>query len=218
MKIFLTTACLLLICVNLSAQDINWRALESGQKNVGSLQFGADYGMVAGMMYGRRLPLRHPVFLGVEWSAPFGKNILDDFKTRVSLQGEIWRNGRFSLGVKPGFILRRYSSDIATLLNLGADLTVSAGYTRPKWMFAFQANYDQTIATHVQHHALQENYPGIYNGWLDATGGNFKFGLQGGFTFGKTMLALRVGKVFARNFQDNPTLPFYGDLSVMRRW
>jgi hypothetical protein len=65
---------------------------------------------------------------------------------------------------------------------------------------------------------LKENYPGIYEGWIGSTGGNFKFGMNVGHVLGKQFVSLRLGKVYARNFQDNPTLPFYFELALVKVW
>jgi hypothetical protein len=39
-----------------------------------------------------------------------------------------------------------------------------------------------------------------------------------GHVLGKQFVSLRLGKVYARNFQDNPTLPFYFELALVKVW
>lgn len=205
--------------VKLYSQDLNWWQLRDQQQNhFIAAKFSADYGTVAGLSYGLRLPGKAVTFLAADFSSPFGKDLLDDWKMRLSLQRELWHSGHLSLGVKPGLLLRRFDSNIARLFNTGVDLTASLGYYSVKWTLAADAHYDQTLMTNVKHHSLQEFYPGIYNGWFGATGGNFKFGGQVAYSFGGNMLSLKLGKAFAKNFQDNPTLPFYFDLGFVKMW
>jgi len=64
----------------------------------------------------------------------------------------------------------------------------------------------------------QEYYHEIQDGWYGSTGGNFKFGLQGSFWMKSTGIGSKGGKVFGQNFSDNPTLPYYADFSVMKKW
>lgn len=217
-KLLLTTAIFILFFIKIFAQDLHARLVERSQNHFVAAKFGGDYGMVTGLSYGRRLPGKYPAFVAAGLSMPFGKDFLDDWKIRVTVQREIWHRGRFSMEIKPGIILRRYESGIATLLNTGVDLTTAVGYSSTKWSFLVKANYDQTIATKIKHYFLKENYPEIYNGWIGPTGGNFKFGVYAARSFGKNVASLELGKAYARNFGDNQTLPFYFDLTFARLW
>lgn len=213
-KIIIATAFLTLFFIKISAQDINWRSVGISQSHFVAAKFGGDYGLFSGLSYGLLLPGKYPTLFMADLSTPFGKVFLDDWKIRFSVQREIWHRGNFSLGIKSGLILRRQQSSVATLLNMGIDLTLAAGYSSSKWSFLVKANYDQTIATHINHHFLKENYPGIYNGWVSETGGNFKFGAHVARSIRGNMVSLELGKMYARNFSDNPTLPFYFELTL----
>jgi len=212
-KLIIVTVVFTIFFNRVSAQDINWRSIGTSQSHFIAAKFGGDYGMSSGLSYGIMLPGKHPTFFMTDLSMPFGKVFLDDWKIRVSMQREIWHRGNFSIGIKPGVILRRQQSSVATLLNTAIDLTLAAGYSSSKWSVLAKANYDQTIATHINHHSLKENYPEIYNGWVGATGGNFKFGVHATRSFGKNRVSLELGKMYARNFSDNPTLPFYFEMT-----
>ena len=217
-RFIIIPALLIVFSLRLYAQDLNWGQVRDQQNHFMAAKFGADYATVMGLSYGQRLPWKLQTFLAVDLSSSFGQDLLDDWKMRFSVQSELWHSGHLSLGVKPGFIIRRFDSNVARLFSTGVDLTATLGYFGAKWTFAAEAHYDQTLATNVKHHFLQENYPGIYNGWIGATGGNFKFGGQLGYSFAENMLALKLGKAYARNFKDNPTLPFYFELSLLRAW
>jgi hypothetical protein len=219
MKFLLISILMVLSFVKLQAQDLNWWQLrDQQQSHFIAAKFSADYATVAGLSYGQRLPGKVSTFLVADFSSPFGKDLLDDWKMRLSIQHELWHTGHLSLGIKPGFIVRRFDSNIARLFNTGVDLTATLGYYGAKWSLAADMQYDQTLMTNVQHHSLQEFYPGIYNGWIGATGGNFKFGGQVAYSFGGNMVSLKLGKAFARNFQDNSTLPFYFDVGFVKMW
>ncbi len=216
-KTIFISAMLALIFTPMKAQNLHYQ-MSSGHNHFLAAKFGADYGTVIGLSYGQRITSAKPTFLTVESSIPFGHKLLDDWKMRLAVESELWKTRHFSFTLKPGFIVRRYDTDIARLLNIGADLTTSFGYFNAKWLFAIEANYDQSLSTHIKHHSLQENYPDIYNGWIGPAGANLKFGAQAGYAFGKNFLSIKAGKVYARSFQDNPTLPFYFEITCLRLW
>lgn len=207
-----------LMLISAKAQDLNWVQVRDEGQHFVELKFGADYATVMGLSYGQRIPGKRQSFFAAEFSTAFGLDLLDDWKLRLSYQRELWHQGHFSLGLKPGLTLRGYESDVAKVLNVGIDLNTALGYYCPKWMLAAEVNIDHTLASSLNHQFLKEIYPEIYNGWIGSTGGNIKVGAQFARTFGGQQVALRVGKVYAQNFKDNPTLPFYFELSLLKLW
>jgi hypothetical protein len=110
---------------NLVAQEVNWRNLNEKTKHLVSASFGADYSSYYGVSYGHMLNARKkPIVIGAEFTVPFGKDILDDWKIKLAAQLELWHSENFSFSLKPAFIVRRYASEIATLYNIAADLTL----------------------------------------------------------------------------------------------
>ena len=217
-RLLLMALPLCLMLVSVKAQDLNWERVRDGSQHFVGVKFGADYATVMGVAYGQRLPGKGQSFLAAEFSSAFGQDLLDDWKLRLSYQRELWHQGHFSLGLRPGLILRTYDSNIAKVLNVGIDLSAAVGYYRPKWMLAAEVNLDHTLASKLNHRFLKEIYPEIFNGWIGSTGGNLKVGAQFARTIGGQQVALRVGKVYAQNFKDNPTLPFYFELSLLKVW
>jgi hypothetical protein len=70
----------------LKAQVINWENLT--QKNIASVNFGTEYGLVTGFGYGYQISDgKFPYLLNTEISIPFGEKRLDDFK--IKLGGQI---------------------------------------------------------------------------------------------------------------------------------
>jgi hypothetical protein len=211
--------CILFSCpFFLKAQEINWRNLNMTNKHVISLQIGANFGTVYGISYGYQLPFKHPVTIGAGISVPFGKNFMDDYKVDVNAQTEIWHSNSFSFAVKPAMSMRRYHSEAASLYNVGAEITTTIGYFKNNWGVAVEANYDRSCATYIEHVKLKEYYPGIRDGWYDSTGGNFKFGVKGNYWMKSTGLSLKAGRIYGQNFSDNPTLPFYGEFSILHKF
>jgi|SRR6187399_1456315 len=200
------------------AQEINWRNLDSASRHVVAVHIGADFGTVYGISYGYQLPFKHPVLLGAAISVPFGKKFMDDYKVTASVQTEILHSNSFSFAIKPGMSMRRYHSDVASLYNVGAEITTTLGYYKNNWGVAVEANYDRSCATYVEHKTLKEYYPGILDGWYGSTGGNFKFGIKGNYWMKTTGIAFKAGKIYGQDFMDNPTLPFYSELSLVKRF
>ena len=198
------------------AQEVNWRSFNEHYQHLISINLGADYGTVYGLAYGHRFSGRIPMVLGTEISIPFGNHLFDDWKVKVNAQSELWHNDRLSLGIKPGIIVRRYQSDAARLYNIGAEITATFGYYRPRWGLAGEVNYDKALFTHTKHKILKDYYPEIRDGWYGATGGNIKLGMKANYSFKTWSIFLKTGKVYAQDFKDNPTLPFYFDISLLK--
>lgn len=202
---------------SLLAQDVNFRGLDNTKHLVG-VQGGIDYGSYYGLSYGyiwrNRLT---PIVIGTEFSVPFGNNLVDDWKSRTSLHAELFNYKGLSVTARLSSIFRRYNSDLATLLNVGSDFTLNIGYSKPRWSVYGFANFDKPIVTRVENKLLKEYYPGIKDGWYDESGGNYKFGVRGQVSYQRWNAFITVGKHFGKNFDDNPTLPFFTEVSVQRR-
>ena len=159
-----------------------------------------------------------PIVIGTEFNLSFGKDVFDDWKSRTSIQAELWQSGNLSWGLKGGFIMRHFESDIAKLYNIGADITTNFGYSTSKWGILATVNYDRAISTHIKNDLLKEFYPEIHDGWYSSSGGNFKFGIRANRSFKTWNTYLNIGKSFGQDFQDNPTLPFYLELSIQKQF
>ena len=200
------------------AQDVNWAAVNL-DKNLLSVSSGADYSSYYGLSYGRMLRIgRKNLVAGTELTLPFGSNPADDWRLRTSVQTELLRHGGFSLTLKPALVLRRYESPLATLFNVGADISVIYGYQKPGWGIAALLNYDRSISARITHHALKDDYPAIRDGWYRTGSGNFKFGTRLNYTNKSWGIFLTAGKHYGQNFKDNPTFPFFAELTVQKRF
>ncbi len=201
------------------AQEINWRALNEQSNHLVSAYFGADFSSYYGISYGYSIKNKvKPFFIGTEFTLPFGKDLIDDWRWNLNLQTELWHNDHFSFGTKLSFVARSYSSPMATIYNTASALSFNFGYVRPKAGVVIIAAYDKTMATHIEHKLMKEYYPQIRDGWYKASGGTFKFGIRGNWSYKSWSTFLTVGKAYAQNFKDNPTLPFFAEFSVQKQF
>lgn len=219
-KIHWTTFLFLLLMQQpLRAQSVNWRGTDpDSSKHLVAAMAGADYSFYYGLSYAYVLKNKWlPLVAGTEVTLPVGQQVFDDWRGRISLQSELWRTNAFSLSVRASGVIRRYGSQVASMYNTGADLTLTFGYVKPRWGIVAQAGYDRSIATHIKHGTLRDYYPEIRDGWYGSAGGNFKFGGRANFSFGTWDTFLTMGKHFGQDLHDNPTFPFFAEFSIQKK-
>lgn len=207
---------LLIIVIALSfhqitlSQSINWESLNKAQKHILSANMGIEYGLIMGAGYGYQLKSKVPIVLDVQYSFPSGKNVFDDFKTKMGALVRIYQTGNIHYSMKIQSLFRRYQSDFVRLINIGSDLSVMAGYYQKKWFVAGEGGFDKAIVTHFKHSdSFKEIYPMVRDGWYEpSTGGNFYYGLQTGLSFPKMDVYLKAGKIVTEDFRSEPMIPF----------
>ncbi len=203
-----------------NAQTIQWASLQPQQKHILNLRTGVEYGLIFGAGYSYVLNTKMPITLNAEYSFPSGKNLTDDFKSKIGGQIRLLQLGDFHFSAKIQGVFRRYQNSYVRLLNFGSDMSANIGYYKPKWFVAGEVGFDKAIVTHFKHSSgYRENYPGVVDGWYEpATGGNFYYGIQSGFSFKKQDVYLKAGKLLTQDFKTTPFLPFYAELGVNRRF
>lgn len=209
--ILIAFAALLLQPGKAHSQDINWYNLQKDQKHLLNINTGLDYGLTVGARYGFRLPSKIPVILMLDLSVPSGEKLADDFKTKIGGYIRLYQLNNFQLSGKIMGVFRRYENPYATLLNFGSDMGITAGYYKRKWFLAGEAGFDKAIVTHFKHKdAYKLNFPSVKDGWYEpATGGNFYYGLQTGYSFKRSDIYLKAGKILTEDFNTKPIVPFY---------
>lgn len=202
---------LLIQPVKIFSQGINWKSLDKEQRHILNINAGADYGLTAGAGYGYQLKSKMPIVLNIDYSFPAGDKLSDDFKTKIGGYIRLYEVNNFQFSAKILGVFRRYQNSYAYLLNFGSDIGATVGYYKQKWFVAGEAGFDKAIVTHFKHtSAYKQNYPSVKDGWYEpATGGNFYYGLQTGFSFGRNDIYLKAGKVVSQDFSTTPLLPFY---------
>jgi hypothetical protein len=160
--------------------------------------------------YAYQLKFKMPIVLHTEYSFPSGKNLLDDFKTKIGGQVRFYQTENIHFSAKLNGIFRRYQSDFVRLLNFGSDISATVGYYKSKWFVAAEAGFDKAIVTHFKHsNNYKDIYPLVADGWYEpSTGGNFYYGLQAGWSFNKNDIYLKAGKIITQNFETKPLIPF----------
>lgn len=219
MKEILTITLLVASFTLAPAQIINWSALQNRDRHIVNLYVGWDYAATVGMGYGYRLNTQLPIIFNAQLSIPAGNNLTDDFKTKLGGQIRVFKTNNLIASVLAYGIFRRYESDMATLQNFGSEFTGIAGYYKSTWFVAWEFGFDKAIATHVRNsEMMKQTYPMVQDGWYVPTGGNFHYGLQGGYSLRETEINLTFGKVSDQSFQSPPIVPYYLQLGVNRRF
>jgi hypothetical protein len=213
------TVIILLTGIFTNAQTVNWKNIGE-YKHLANINIAADYGLTYGAGYAYRLSSKRPVLINAEYSFPSGENITDDFKIKTGTQVSWWQSGNFHFASKLQAIIRKYNNGYARLLNVGADLSATGGYYKKRWFIAGELGFDKAIVTHFKHSDLyKSNFPGVKDGWYEpSTGGNFYYGLQGGYTFRNKDVYLKLGKLTQQDLKSSPLLPFYAQLGFNFRF
>ena len=211
---------ILISCAQLSlSQTVNWRSLHNGEKHIVNLNAGWDYAASFGVGYGYRLKSRIPLIIGTELSIASGENLLDDFKTKLGVQAEVFHLDNFSATIKVHGIFRQYQSELVALSNFGSEFSAVMGYYRPRWYAAVELGFDKAIVTHINHSSLMEEYyPDIQDGWFIPTGGNFSYGLQVGYTIRSYDIYIKTGKIVTQDFKTQPSIPVYLQLGLNKKF
>jgi hypothetical protein len=201
------------------SQTLNWAGLKKDQKHISNINAGVEHGVIFGAGYGYQLKSRLPVVLNAEYSFPGGQKLFDDFKTKIGGQVQFYKTGNFDFSAKFYGVFRRYESDFTRLLNFGTDLSATAGYYKSKWFVAGEAGFDKAIVTHFKHSdRYKAIYPLVKDGWYEpSTGGNFYYGLQTGYSFRKTDIYIKAGKIITQDFKTLPLIPFSFQLGINRK-
>lgn len=194
------------------AQSVNWASLQSEQKHVVHVNAGWDYGLVFGAGYAYQVKSKISVLLHASYSFPSGRQLLDDFKTKIGGQVRVYRVGDFQFSASVYGIYRRYGNPLVRLQNFGSEMNAVIGYYRPKWFMAAEVGFDKAIVTHFKHSGLFKEmvYAGVEDGWYEpASGGNFNYGLQAGYSLKKCDFTFKIGKVITQDFKTTPMIPYY---------
>lgn len=200
----------------LNAQALNWANLKKDERHVANINVGVENGFVVGAGYSYKLGSKFPILLSTEVSKPFGKNGFDDYKIKIGGQIRVLETGSFNVGARVQGVFRRYESDYVRLLNFGSDMAVTAGFYKRKWFANGEAGFDKAIVTHFKHNDIfKSNFPGVQDGWYEpATGGNFYYGIQTGYSLKGMDIYLKAGKTVQQDFKTSSLVPFYAQAGI----
>lgn len=210
-KYIISVLLVMLTAWSLKSQTVNWSALKAKETHILNANIGAEYGVVFGLGYGYQFNNRlFPLIVGVEVSIPSGSTLLDDFKVKAGANVRWIKMDDIQFSTRVQGIFRRFENKNAALLNFGLDMAGVIGYYRPRWFAGGEAGFDKAIVTHFKHSEhYKEIYPEVKNGWYEpATGGNFYYGIQGGYSFSNQEIYLKLGNIVSQDFKTKPHLPF----------
>jgi hypothetical protein len=200
------------------AQVVNWENIPTTSRHLLHTNIGAEYGVTFGLGYHHLIPVKKfPLWIGAECSMPSGNRLADDFKMRLGAQIKLIALNHFQFSARIQGISRRYHNQSVILFNFGSDFAGTLGYYRKHWFMGAEAGFDKAIVTHFKHSDWYKKniYDNVQDGWYEpATGGNFYYGLQGGYSMKKVDFTIKAGKVLQQDFKLQPLLPFYGQLGV----
>lgn len=203
------------------SQSINWDNLKANQKNIIHINAGWDYGIVYGLGYSRQVKSKIPILIGASYSIPSGGKLLDDFKAKVGGQVMLYRIANFHFGISVNGIYRRYESPLVRLQNLGGEAAAVIGYYKKNWFIATEASFDKALFTQFKHSEIfkKNYYANVKDGWYkSATGGNFSYGIQAGYSFKYNDITFKIGKVITQDFKTTPRIPYYLQLGYNYRF
>lgn len=219
MKWLVTLALLVVAPLTARAQAVNFNALDEGT-NLATVATGAEYGLVLGLGYGHVLAVAdRPVVLAGELALQWAEVDVSDFRIRAGAYAPLVGRGRWKLIGGLTSIVRGTSNDAARMLDVGADVALLAGHYAPRWFAAAEAGFDWAIATRIAPSDTyrMQVYADARDGWYAIPGGMFRYGIQGGITFGDNDVVLRAGQ--QRDIAGElPLFPFYATLGYDRRW
>jgi hypothetical protein len=196
---------------DLNAQTINWNSLDNANHIINA-NFGLDYSISYGVGYSYKLKTRLPIAISANFSMPSGENLFDDFKTKIGAEILLFNRSKFAGTVSINGIYRRNEMSVVKLQNFGGEVKGRVGYFKPKWFVAAEAGFDKAIVTNFRHSKsfIENIYPDVRDGWYEpSTGGNFLYGLQGGYSFKRTDITLNLGRVVTQDMNASPLIPYY---------
>ena len=98
-----------------SAQVVNWAGVSKEREQAISVMTGWDYGVVFGADYRYQLSTHLPWFLDAAVSVPAGKNLTDDFKTKLGTEIRFVKAGPLHLSGSIRGLYRRYEKSFCAV-------------------------------------------------------------------------------------------------------
>lgn len=205
-----------LIQQKLYSQTLNWNSLEN-TNHIISAGIGWDYSVSYNAGYACKFGKKAPIVLNTNFSIPAGEDFLDDFKSKIGAEVLLLNGNSLKGSITLNGIFRKYNNELVRLLNFGSEMKGSIGYYKSTWFIAGEVGFDKAIVTHFKHSDyFKDNiYSNVKDGWYEpATGGNFFFGVQTGYSCKIFDLTLDIGGITTQEFKTTPLIPFYATFGI----
>lgn len=219
MKSLLTLTCCIMCAFHLPmAQSINWFTPYQDKDKILYLNVGYDFGLTTQVGFGQRINAFSPLWLTIDLSTPMGRNIMDDFKSRIGGQLQLFHKYDFALSIRTYGNIRRHQTDFVRMYGFGSEISGVVSYCRAKWHAELKLGFDKSIVTHIEHSTkIQENYPQLSNGWFIPSGGHWFYGVLASRSVGTGLqLSLDLGITNAQGSDQNALLPRYVQLGMVK--
>lgn len=174
------------------------------------------YGLPNGAAYGYPLTPQLPVILRAAYSFPPRDKIFDDFRKRIGVSIPLAKVVDFQFSAQLNGLFRRYENALSRLAIAGSDLNAMAGYYKRKWNIAAQFGFDKAIGIHFKYSEIyKRNFPKVRDGWEDAGGGDFYYGVQAGYLFKRHDIYFNGGRILTRGSKTTALVAFFAQLDYI---
>lgn len=193
-------------------QAYNWGSITDSTKHIVVGNIGWEYAVIAGVNYNHKLPFKMPVFVQTGFSIPFGKNVIDDFKSNIGLSGRLYHKKSLHSILALNVLYKRYSSELVKLNQIGMDIKTLNGFYKQKWFVAFEIGVELALSTHYKHSETfkQNIYAEVKDGWYKPlSAGIINFGAQSGYSFKQSDVIFRIGYFKSITSNVNALIPYY---------
>ncbi len=211
-KIYLSLLCVVLSFHFATGQTYNWGSITDSSKHIAGATLGWEYSAIAGVNYNYKLPVKMPVFIQTGLSMPFGKNVVDDFKSNLGLGGQLYNKNNFHSIFALNTIYKRYANELVTLNQVGLDFKTTNGIYKSRWFVATEIGLELGLSTHFKHSKTykQNIYSDVQDGWYKPlSAGILNFGVQTGYSFQESDLIFRIGYFKTITSSANVLIPYY---------
>lgn len=196
------------------SQALNFAQTPSPSGNVISLNLGFDHAFQATVGFAHQFKTVRPLVVGTEFSLPSGNTLLDDWRWKTGAQYNFLQSGNFRLTGKAQLVFRKRKTDYVNHFGWGTDLGLIGGWYREKFFLAAETGYDRTWFSHIRHdQPYLEQFPEAVSGWYQSKAANVYVGIQGGYSWQRLDINLRLGRTFRPNGSAN-LVPLYAMLGA----
>lgn len=193
-------------------QTYNWGSISDTTKHIASVNLAWEYTAIAGVNYSYKLSVKMPVLLQTGISIPFGKIIMDDFKSNIGLGTKLLNKKSFNSIFTLNAIYKRYRNELVNLNQVGVDIKTINGFYKPKWFVATELGLELGLSTHLKHSAIykQNIYADVQDGWYKPlSAGILQYGIQTGYSFKQSDLIFGIGFYESISSSVNVLIPYY---------
>ena len=176
-----------------------------------NFEFDPTFMLTIGFSKGFEIkPLNRDISLEADLSLPIFSLDFKDYRINIGSRISIINFGDFHILNRLGLINTATENFIYSGNNFSIQEGLQFGYFSEEWYIAGEGEYTKMLFTYLEH-ADNKRLPfKPKDGWYLNTGGNFDFGIQGGYKFfNRYEFSLRTGVTTTETFIFPPFSPIY---------